>query len=313
MKTNSIILIGSIIFWAAAFTVLSAAIAQSMDFGMIPQPPADDESGKRPTLVDITLESSYAAAAQTTFRGSEVGESVASSVNIGLNTRIPLNGHWIIPLELRSQNLYLGTLTGTPLPDNINTIQLGAGLGYRPDEHWMFMARVSPTFYRLSDIDSNDVGVSGSMMAMWSYSPSLKMMLGVMYSPDSVLSIMPMVGFDWILNKHFDLQMMFPRPRLVYTPNDNLSFHIGAEMDMTTFHSNDLTKNSKELSQYNDALGTYRDIRLGTGIIYRFSETLRAEVDAGYSVNRQVDYTEIDESVEFDSSPYARLGLRASF
>ena len=313
MKNKSIILIAITISWVAAFTFMRAAIAQSMTLGEKAQQAFGDDSSKRPPLVEITLESSYAAATTTTFRGAEVGESDASNINIGLKTRIPLNGHWVVPLEVRSQNLYLGTLADTPLPASINTIQLGTGLGYRPGEHWMFMAHVNPTFYRLSDFGSNDVGVSGSLMAMWNYSPSLKIMLGVIYSPDSDLSIMPLAGFDWTINNHFDLQMMFPRPRLIYILDEKLHFHIGAEMNLITFSTNELAETTSELAQYNDALATYRDIRLGTGINYRFSESFSTEAEAGYSVNRQIDYTEIDERVAFDSGPYVRLGLRMSF
>ena len=49
-----------------------------------------------------------------------------------------------------------------------------------------------------------------------------------------------------------------------------------------------------------------------------FNEDRTAHVDRGfadvlsYSVNRQIDYTRIDERVEFNPAPYAGLGLRLS-
>lgn len=156
-------------------------------------------------------------------------------------------------------------------------------------------------------------GFSGGVTALWNYSPSLKFMFGVMFSPDSDLKVMPMAGLDWAINDQLDLRLMFPKPRLIYRPNDHWSFHVSADLNMATFRTSDSLGTSIGLSQYNDALGTYRDIRIGTGAGYRISKNLSVEADAGYSVNRQIDYTRIDERVEFDPAPYAGFGLRLSF
>lgn len=177
------------------------------------------------------------------------------------------------------------------------------------------MARVSLTLYKFSDVGSNDVGVgvSGGLTAMWNYSPTLKFMFGVMFSPDSDIKALPMAGFDWAINDQLDLRLMFPKPGLIYTPNDRWRVYVGADMNMVTFRTSDSLGTSIGQPQYNDVLGTYRDIRIGAGVGYHFSKTLGVEANAGYSVSRQIDYTRIDERVKFDPSPYMRLGLRISF
>ena len=40
---------------------------------------------------------------------------------------------------------------------------------------------------------------------------------------------------------------------------------------------------------------------------------LRAEIEAGSSVYREIRYTRIDEQVKFDPAPYARLALSVRF
>jgi hypothetical protein len=313
MKNKLTILFAVATAWIATVVTPSVATAQTAEFGMAPQRNGVPEPGMRPPLFDVTLESSYTAAGKAKFRGADFNDSDAYNVSLGLSTRAPLNEHWCIPLELRSQNLFLGSPAGAPVPENINTLQFGTGLSYRPNDRWMFMARVSPTLYKFSDLGSNDIGVSGGLMAMWNYSPSLKFMFGVVFSPDSDLKVLPMAGLDWAINDQLDLSLMFPKPRLIYTPNDHWSFHAGADLNMATFRTGDSFGTSIGLPQYNDALGTYRDIRIGAGVGYRISKTLSVEADAGYSVNRQIDYTRIDESVEFDPAPYAGISLRLSF
>lgn len=279
----------------------------------MPQQPGERKAGMRPPLFDMTLESSYTEAGKTKFGGANFGNSDVYNVSLGLSTRPLLNEHWIIPFELRSQNLYLGSLNGVPLPDDIHTLQVGTGLGYRLNDRWIFMARVSPTLYKFSDVSGNDVGVSGGLTAMLNYNPSLKFMCGIMFTPDSDLKVLPMAGFDWAINDWFDLRLVFPRPRLTFTPDEHWRFHVGADLDTVTFRTSNSLGTSIGQPQYNDALATYRDIRIGTGVGYRFSKTVNAEADAGYSVNRQINYTRIDERVEFDPAPYVRLGLHVSF
>ena len=288
------------------------AIGQTMDFGM-PAPPGRHGADERPPRFDATLDSSYTAAGTTEFRGAHLGDSDALNYSLGLSARVPLNAQWIVPLALRSQNLSLGTLPGVPSPGDIHTLQFDIGLGYRPNDRWMFMTRITPTLYKLSDIGSNDRSASGSLMATWSYSTSLKYMFGVMVSPDSDIQVLPMVGAEWAISDQVDLRLTFPKPRLIYRPDARWRLHLGADMNMTTFRTSDSLGASTGLLQFNDALGTYRDICIGAGIAYRLGNALSVEVDAGYSVSRQIDYTRIDERVEFDPAPYAGIKLRLGF
>ena len=312
MKNNLTILFAIAAAWIAAVVTSSVATAQTTEFGTTPQQNEVREPGMRPTF-DVTLESSYTAAGKAKFRGADFSNSDAYNVSLGMSTRAPLNEHWSIPLELRSQNFFLGSPAGVPIPENIHMLQFGTGLSYRLNDQWRFMAVVSPTLYKFNDVGGNDIGVSGRLTAMWNYSPSLKFMFGVVFSPDSDLKVMPMAGLDWAINDQLDLRLMFPKPRLIYTLNDHWSFHAGADFNMATFRTSDSLGTSIALPQYNDAIGTYRDIRIGAGVGYRINKTLSVEADAGYSVNRRIDYTRIDERVKFDPAPYAGLSLRQSF
>ncbi|MDD5169246.1 MAG: DUF6268 family outer membrane beta-barrel protein [Syntrophales bacterium] len=313
MKNNLTILFAVATAWIANVITPSVITAQTTEFGATPQRNEAREPGTRPPLFDATLESSYTAAGKAKFHDAEFNDSNAYNVSLDLRTRAPLNEHWNIPLELRSQNLYLGLLPGVPVPENIHTLQFGTGLSYRPDDRWRFTALVGPTLYKFSDVSGNDIGFSGRLTAIWSYCPSLKFMFGVVFSPDSDLKVLPLAGLNWAINDQLDLRLMFPKPRLIYTLNDHWSFHVGASFNRATFRTTDSLGTSISLPQYNDAIATYREIRIGAGVGYRINKALSLEAEAGYSVNRQIDYTRIDERVEFYPAPYAALGLRLSF
>ncbi|HTI69965.1 MAG TPA: DUF6268 family outer membrane beta-barrel protein, partial [Candidatus Limnocylindria bacterium] len=213
----------------------------------------------------------------------------------------------------RSQNLALNQLNGIPIPDQIHTLYLGAGVGYRMNHEWQFATRIGPTLYKVDDIGGNDIGISGSLTATWNYRPGLRLVFGLLVSPDSDINVLPVVGVDWAINDRYDLRLMLPKPRLTYKLDERWSLHLGADLTMATFRTSDDLGNTVHLTQYNDALGTYRDIRIGGGIRYQFTSTIGLEVETGYSVYRQIEYTRIDESLKFDPAPYFRLGVSARF
>jgi len=311
MKYNLTIILAVTAAWIATAVTPPVATAQTKEVVLTPQ----QNEVREPVMrlpIDVTVESSFTSAGKAKFRGAEFGDSEANNLSLGVNSRVTLNEHWNIPLELRSQNLFLGSLSGAPVPEDIHTLAFGAGLSYRPNTRWSFMALAGPTLYKLSDVGGNDIGVSGRLTAMWNYSPSLKFLLGFVFSPDSDIKVLPVAGLDWAINNQLDLRLMFPKPRLIYTPNDHWSFHAGASLNMATFRTSDSLGTSIGLPQYNDAIGTYRDIRIGAGIGYRINKILSVEADCGYSVNRQIDYTRIEQRVKFHSAPYAGLSLRLS-
>ena len=102
-------------------------------------------------------------------------------------------------------------------------------------------------------------------------------------------------------------------PRLTYSPNKLWKFHVGAEMNGVMFRTGNSFSTDTSLSRYNDTLGSYSEIKTGAGLSYQFSRNISAGLDAGYSLNRQITYTNNDERVDLGSAPYAGISLRMSF
>ena len=203
--------------WIAIVVTPSVVTAETTQFGVTPRQNVVRESNRRLPLFDVTLESSFATVGKATFRGSDFGDSDACNVSLGPRTRARLNQHWSFPLELRSQNLSLSSLAGVTAPEDIHTLQFGAGLNYRPNDHW--------------------------------------------------------------------------------------SSRVGADLNMVTFRTDDSLGTSVVLPQYNDALGTYRDIRIGAGVTHRISKTPSVKANLGYPVNRQIDCAGTDDRVELIPLP----------
>jgi hypothetical protein len=296
-----------------SLVVAGAATAQAQsDFVLMPPLRGGTGTNQAP-LVRARLDTSYTAAGQAKYQGANRGDSDAFSVGLGVSGVVPINDRWMVPLDLLSQNDWLESVPGTPVPTHLNTLGLGAGLGYRASEDWLVVGRISPSLYRFSSVDSDDVGWAGGVTALWRYSSTFQFMFGFLAAPDSDVPVLPMVGANWRINDQWDLRVMFPQPRLTYVADDHWRLYAGADITGTTFRTTDTLGTELGQSRYNDALGTYRDVRLGAGVGYQFCRNLRAEVEGGYSVWRQIDYKDIDQTVKFDPAPYVRVGVNVSF
>lgn len=293
---------------------LTLAMTQTQAFTNEPPSPHEGDEGAGPPPLEVKMESSYTLGGETEFRGAKFGDSDAFNASLSLSAFWQLSEEWSIPFELQSQHLSLGSLAGVPLPDTINTLEFGLGLGYRPNDRWTFMARVNPAFYKFDDVGGNDIGFSGGLMAEWQYSPSLKWMFGVMWQPNNAMPVIPFIGLDWQINEQWELQLTFPKPRLIYSLNDKWKIHAGMDLVLgTTFRSSDTLGTSISLPQYNDALGSYSEVRLACGVGYQLSKSLSLEAEGGYAITRDIEYKDIDDKVTFDPAPYVRIGLRYEF
>lgn len=276
-------------------------------------PPQSGGDTNRPPLLQIQAETSYTGSGNATFRGAKAPSSDAWNGSLSLFMPIPVSPEWVVPIGFSSQNIELQTTSWAPVPERINTVSFNAGLGHRIGDRWMVMAMVNPTLYRLTDVGGSAIGVSGGVNALWRYDASLSFRFGLMVSPDSDLKLLPMVGADWWLDDRWNLRLMFPQPRLVYRLNDRWNAYVGGNMVSSTFRTSQGLGTAIGLARYNNALGTYRDVRLGVGVHYNWSRAIGAELETGYSVSRQMDYTRIGERVKFDPAPYVRFSVNLGF
>lgn len=264
---------------------------------------------QRDFSVNISLNGSYTGAGDAEFRDAERGSSDAYALSWAVNARLPINAQWFVPLGLSGENFFLESVIGTPIPDQINTLRLAGGVGYRPNEQWSVSATLGPTVYNLQDIDSNDIGMAGALLATYRYSPELAFSGGVLFSSDSDIPAFPALGLTWKFHPQYTLELIMPQPRLVYAVGPGWNLYVGGEMKAATFR----TRNQTDMPQFNAAIASYRDFRLGIGTEWRVAGALIVEADLGYSVYRYLDYHRLDEEIEFEAAPYVRAGLRYRF
>jgi hypothetical protein len=300
-------------FVAASFSL--PALAQETP---VTTTPRDFENPVRPTgpVWQAGVNLGYVAGTSAKFQGTRSGNSDAFNVTVETGTRVYLNDKWFVNAGLVSDNFFLSTVAGIPVPDTINTLRLNLGVGYVINDQWTVTGLASPSLYRFDDIRGNDFGASGGVVASFRQNAALSWSFGIIGSPDSDVPALPIIGVRWLINDHYTLEVGMPRTRITYRIEPNWTAYAGLDLNGTTFRSaKDLgtkTGNAAYL-KYNDTLASYRDIHLGIGTGYEFTRGLRAEIETGCSVYREINFKEADQSVDFKPAPYVRVGLSARF
>ncbi len=303
----------SVSYAAVSLLSVSALAQQTAPTSENLAAPGWQQSSSAP-MVRANVDYSYDAGSAAKFLGQRAN-SEASSVNLGVDSRISLNDDWFVPVGLQSDNYFLGTVAGEPIPNDIHTLHLHTGLGYRLNEQWTFTGLAGPSLYRFNDIHSDDIGAFGGFLATYRVNPAYTWTFGVMISPNNDVPVLPVVGLRWQINDHYTLEVGMPKTRLTYHVDPQWSLYTGLDLNGTTFRTGDSlgAKLSPAQSKYDNALATYRDIRLGVGTGYEIGHGLRAEVEVGYSVYRRIDYKDFNDQVKFDPAPYVRAGLSYRF
>jgi len=255
----------------------------------------------------------YVAGSSGKFMGNRTGNSEAFNANVETGRHVTINEDWFLNLGLVSDNIFLSQISGEPVPSRINTLRLNFGLGYRLNEKWTLTGLASPSLYRFDDVNGNAFGASGGAIATYQQNPRLTWSFGMIGSPDSDVPVLPIVGVRWKLDDQYTLEVGMPRTRLSYLVESGWSLYGGLDFVGTTFRTEKDLGTRTGNTPYNDALASYRDIRLGLGTSYAFGHGIRAEIETGASVYREIYFKDIDQSVKFKPAPYVRLGLSARF
>jgi opacity protein-like surface antigen len=270
--------------------------------------------GGDPANVRVTAGASYSyvAGSKASYYGGK-GDSHAQSVVGSVGIEVPLNETWFVPMGAGTFNGFYETLNSAPIPEDIHTLGMTAGIGRRIGEKWTVRATAGPEFYRLSEMRSSDVGVGGLLMAIYRWQPDVTVSMGLSIQPDRNIPVMPAIGARWDISTNLTLNAMFPKPGLFYHANRQLDLFIGAGANFAVFRTDHAMAERMGESRFDHALGTYREFHLGAGAEYRVWKGLSASVEGGYAVGRALDYSRLDERVTFDPAPYVQAALRCRF
>lgn len=189
--------------------------------------------------------------------------------------------------------------------DNVNAYTIAGMLdaiyeGFYP---WQVIASLQAgLFSDMKEVDGDDAKVLGAAMALYPWTPRVTFAAGVAY--DQVFGDdewFPLGGVVWKPSSEWELQMIFPSPKLLYAPNRDVVFFLKMEPAGENWSV------SVDDQEYNFRV---ENIRFGGGAEYALNAHTWFRLEAGLNTERTYTIWEGDKRViEADAEDSLYMGI----
>ena len=288
-----------------AFGVASAA-AGPADVILQPSPsPADENSHDL-----FYYETTYTF--DSDFKESKLGHGDSLYNDFSYDHRFLITGKWYFRVGVEYDRYDFGG-TDNGLPDHLQTASAHLALEYVVKDFAGISIELDPGVYFQDNVtwDAFDIPAK----AYVTFPLKKDKIFAVVALGGSIYQDPPVApggGIIWIFSDKLRLQGVFPRPALIYQPNDDWEFRITGELNYTSFRTDDVLTTERKLQLHN-AVVQYSEDRAGVQIAYSGLKPLKLIVGAGVTVERDFDFFRANQSKRTDPAPYIRVVAEAKF
>lgn len=124
--------------------------------------------------------------------------------------------------------------------------------------------------------------------------------------------VAPGGGLIVLFSDHLRLEGVFPKPALVYEPNDDWQFKLLGELYYTSFRTDDVNTPAHNMQLHNAVL-QYSEDRAGLQVAYTGVKHVKIILNGGYTIRRDFDFFRSDQSIKADPAPFVRGALELRF
>jgi hypothetical protein len=219
---------------------------------------------------------------------------------------------------------------GAPLPNTLQSINAVIGADMSIGDKILMRAELHPGIYSdFVHITGNDFDCPVQVGGTYLYSKDFQLILGFEIDLKSNLPIIGVPGFRWHFADNWVISAIPPKPRIEYDFSKQLTFYAGADiLDGTyqlnssfgTSHGHGASPNN---AQFNNNVVDFTEIRVGPGVVWKFTPNMNLDVSGGWMPYRAYDIH--PSQIGFDindttfknqlshGAPYVEAGVSGSF
>jgi hypothetical protein len=178
---------------------------------------------------------------------------------------------------------------------------------------WYFRAGVE---YERYDFGGTNNGLPDRLQGLYGH---LALEYVVKDHPGAAIELDPGVYFQnhisgnaFDLNDKLRLQAVFPKPALVYQPNDDWDIRALGELNFLGARTDQVHTTERKL-QLDDAVVQYSEYRAGLQVGYSGFKPFKIIAGAGATIQRNFDFFRVNQSKRTDPAPYLRIAAEAKF
>jgi hypothetical protein len=295
------------------FTFLFLASATSMlagpsTFEPQPSPTPSDENSR-----DLfSWETTYTF--ESDFKESKLGHGDSLYDDFSYDHRFLITGKWYFRAGVEYERYdFDGTDNG--LPDHLQAAYGHLALEYVVKDHAGVSIEVDPGVYFQDNATWDAFDIPGKAFVTFPLKKDkifavVAVGWGIYQDPP----VAPGGGIIWLFSDKLRLQAVFPKPALVYQPNDDWEFRIIGELNFTAFRTDDVVSHTEHKLDLHNAIVQYSEDRAGVQITYSGFKPFKLIAGAGATIERNFDFFRANQSKRTDNpAPYVRIAAEAKF
>jgi len=286
---------------------IASAVAGPANFELQPPPPPADENSH-----DLfSYETTYTF--QSDFKESKLGDGDSLYNDFSYDHRFLITGKWYFRAGVEYERYdFNGTDNG--LPDHLQAASTHLAVDYVVKDFPGISIELDPGVYFQDNATWDGFDIPGKAFVTFPLKKNkifavVALGWGIYQDPP----VAPGGGIIWLFSDKLRLQAVFPKPALIYQPNDDWDFRILGELNYTSFRTDDVVSHTEHKLDLHDAVLQYSEDRAGVQVGYSGIKHLKLIAGAGVTVERNFDFFRANQSKRTDPAPYLRIAAEAKF
>ncbi len=246
------------------------------------------------------------------FKESKLGHGSSLYDDFSYDHRFLITGKWYFRAGVEYERYDFGG-TDNGLPDHLQAASAHLALEYVVKNFPGISIELDPGVYFQDNVTWDAFDIPGKAYVTFPLKKDkifavVAVGWGIYQDPP----VAPGGGIIWIFSDKLRLQGVFPRPALIYQPNDDWEFRITGELNYTSFRTDDLLTTERKLQLHN-AVVQYSEDRAGVQVAYSGLKLFKLIAGAGVTFERNFDFFRAHQSKRTDPAPYIRVAAEAKF
>lgn len=286
---------------------IASAVAGSEPAVQTSPPPRDENSRDL-----FSLESTYTLSSD--FRGDEskLGDGDSWYGDFSYDHRFLIKGNWFFRAGVEYERFQFSD-NDNGLPDHLQAAYGHLAIEYVVKDFPALSLELDPGVYFQDEITKNAFDMPAKAFVTF---PLKKDKIYGVIGVGSALYQDPIVapggGIIWLFSDHLRLEGVFPKPALVWEPNDDWQIRFLGELLYQSFRTDDVITTMNKLQTHN-AVVQYNEDRAGAQIRFSGFKPFKITAGAGYTFVRDFDFFRHGVRVRAEPAPYFRLMVDAKF
>jgi len=246
------------------------------------------------------------------FKESKLGDGDSLYNDFSYDHRFLITGKWYFRAGVEYERYDFGG-TDNGLPDHLQAASAHLALEYVVKDFPGISIELDPGVYFQDNVSWDAFDIPGKAYVTFPLKKDkIFAVVGLGWGIYSDPPVAPGGGIIWLITDKLRLQGVFPKPALIYQPNDDWDLRIMGELNYTSFRTDDVLTTERKLQLHN-AVVQYSEDRAGVQVGYSGFKPLKIIAGAGVTFERNFDFFRAHQSKRTDPAPYLRIAAEAKF